>query len=307
MGTPRDERSQGTCPDLPIAIRTFTAGGFLLEGAERNPGYAILHMSRGDEFGATHHYCFALAEGPFGESQIAAKHRRAQLVLIGQNESVLPTLEWDRLINLFGGPVFSASPLEPDFAEHLIALGYNQLPTGLQGRADDLFETYVRVGLEFMLGTRVVRYGQNRRFEARPDGIVLPYRNFAALYDAKAYRDGYEVTAETIRQFKSYVEDFSGRYQSYLGLNAFIVISGTFPHENETLARRSRELFAECRVPLVFLTAASLANIIGLLAEHPKARRSIHWSRVFAQPVVSPQDVQTELKAVLRDGIISEF
>src|SRR6266850_8122845 len=232
MGTPiRDETSRSSQrtdnrPDVSIAVRTLTTGGFILESAERNPGYILLHMSRIDEFGASHHYCFAVAEEHFGQAQvetarIAAEYRHAQLVLIGRNDSTLPTVEWDRFINLFGGPVFSASPLEPDFADHLIALGHNRLPDGLQGRADDLFEAYVHVALEFMLGTRVVRYGQNRRFEARPDGIVLPYRNFAALYDAKAYREGYEVTAETIRQFKSYVEDFSSRYQSYLALNAF--------------------------------------------------------------------------------------
>jgi hypothetical protein len=186
------------------------------------------------------------------------------------------TVEWDRFINLFGGPVFSASPFEPDFVEHLITLGGNQVPEGLEGRADDLFEVYVRIALEFVLGTRVVRYGQNRRFEARPDGIILPYRNFAALYDAKAAQDGYEVTADTMRQFKSYVDDFSSRYQSYLRLNAFVVISGTFRHGSETLARRSRELLVECGVPLTFLTASSLTDIIALLAQHPKTRRSIH-------------------------------
>jgi hypothetical protein len=264
-----------------------------------------------DEFGAGHHYCFAVAEKRFGRAQvataqIAAEFRHAQLVLIGPSDSTLPTVEWDRFINLFGGPVFSASPLESDFAGHLIALGHNTLPGSLQGRADDLFEAYVRIALEFMLGTRVVRYGQNRRFGARPDGIVLPFRNFSALYDAKAYREGYEVTAETIRQFKSYVEDFSSRYQRYLSLNAFVVISGSFPHEAETLARRSRELLVECRVPLAFLTAGSLAEIIALLAQHPKARRSIHWPRIFVEPIISPQHVRTELEAVLRDCVISE-
>ena len=150
MGTPiPDERpssSQRTDnrPDLSIAVRTLTAGGFILESAERNPGYSLLHMSRMDEFGAGHHYCFAVAEERFGHTQvvtaqIAAEHRHAQLVLIGPNNSTLPTVEWDRFVNLFGGPIFSASPLEPDFADHLIALGHNRSPDGLQGRADDLF------------------------------------------------------------------------------------------------------------------------------------------------------------------------
>jgi hypothetical protein len=306
---PNIHQPTDSSPNLSIAIRTLTTGGFMLESADRNPGYVLLHMSRVDEFGANQSYSFAIAEERFGHgqvatAQIAADHRHAQLILIGPNESGLPTVEWDQFINLFGGPVFSASPLEPDFAEHLITLGSNQVPEGLQGRADDLFDAYARIALEFMLGTRVVRYGQNRLFEARPDGIVLPYRNFAALYDAKAYRNGYEMTAESIRQFKSYVDDFSGRYQSYLRLNAFVVISGTFKHGTNTLARRSRELLAECGVPLTFLTASSLADIIALLVQHPKARRSIHWPKIFVEPVIDPQHVRTELEAVLRDDVI---
>jgi hypothetical protein len=166
-------------PTLSTAIRTLTAGGFMLESPDRNPGYALLHMSRVDEFGASQSYCFAIADeflghGQVATAQIAADHHQAQLILIGPNESNLPTVEWDRFINLFGGPVFSASPFEPDFAEHLIALGSNQVPEGLEGRADDLFEVYVRIALEFVLGTPVRRYGQNRRFEIRPDGIILP-------------------------------------------------------------------------------------------------------------------------------------
>jgi hypothetical protein len=137
-----------------------------------------------------------------------------------------------------------------------------------------------------------------------PTVLFYPYRNFAALYDAKAAQDGYEVTAEAVRQFKSYGDDFSRRYQSYLRLNAFVVISGTFKHGSDTLARRSRELLAECGVPLTFLTASSLADVIALLAQHPKARRSIYWPKVFVEPVVDSQPVRTELEAVLRDDII---
>jgi len=59
-----------------------------------------------------------------------------------------------RFINLFGGPVLSMNPLEPGFVDHLNTLAYNQLPNGIQGQPDDLFEAYVRSALEFILVLR---------------------------------------------------------------------------------------------------------------------------------------------------------
>ncbi len=66
-------------PDIAVAINTLTTGGFLLEGATRNPGYMILHASRYDEFGTTQRYCFLIAEDLLSEdfvwgAQIAATH-----------------------------------------------------------------------------------------------------------------------------------------------------------------------------------------------------------------------------------------
>jgi hypothetical protein len=83
-----------------------------------------------------------------------------------------------------------------------------------------------------------------------------------------------------------------------------IPLSGKFPHEEQTLVTRLQELFATCGVPLIFLTANSLANIIELLATYPAARRAINWARIFANPLVLPHHVHTEIEAIKRDGII---
>lgn len=298
-------------PDLAIAVRTLVAGGFVLVNVQRNPGYVLLHMDRPDEFGAIHRYCLALAEDSFQEAHVAgarisAEHRRAQLILIGRGETNdVPAVEWDRFLNLFGGPVFTSTPFEPHFTDRIIKLGYNQLPEGLEGKPDDLYEAYARVALEFVLGARVIRYGQDRLFEARPDGIVLPYHGFAALYDAKAYANGYKVTLDTIRQFHSYVEDFQSRYRSYLRqLSAFLVISSEFPHRPRTLADRSRDLLAACGVPLVFLTSQTLGEIVTFLSARSVTRSAVNWKRVFVEPLITVEHVQNEVETVRRDEII---
>lgn len=296
-------------PDFVTAVRTLTIGGFVLQGADRKPGYSLLYVYRTDEFGSRQQYCFALAEKILTKEQaegaaIGAANYKANLVIVGESDAQFPKLSWDTFINIFGGPIFSTSVLDPDFGEKLKILGHDQLPPDLVGNPDDLFEIYVNLALGFILGGRVVRYGQARRFEPKPDGLAIPGLNFSALYDAKAYKDGYEVTANSIRQFKSYVEDFQNRYQAYYRLNSFIVISGHFAHKTSTLIERSQELTAECGIPLSFLDANSLSQIVMLFCQHPLARRSVNWRRVFTKVVVKLELIEEELQMINKDGVI---
>jgi hypothetical protein len=297
-------------PDLSIAVKTLITGGFILESTHRNPGYATLSMMRPDEFGQIHHYCFVIAEEVLSSTQIegariAATHENAILVLVGPVDTKDASIPWKRFLNIFGGPVLDMTPLEPEFPDRLVQLGHNILPSGLQGEPDDLYELFVRAALEFVLGTRVIRYGQDRLFEARPDGISLPDHGFTALFDAKAYAGGYEVTTTTLRQLREYVIDFSNRYNAYLPrINTFMLISSAFQQKDDALVTKSRDLIASCGVPITFVTSNILAQIIQIFLEHPAARRSVNWSRIFADPILEIGRVQTEVRAVLHDGII---
>jgi hypothetical protein len=297
-------------PDLTLAVRILLSGRFVLNKVQREPGYALLVAHRFDEFGVKHRYCFALFEDEFAPAQveavkIAATYHGAQPVLVGEGTADLPSLEWNEFISMFGGPILSLKPFEPQFREHLRVLGHNRLPDGLEGKADDLFEIYVSEALGFVLGERVVRYGQDRLFEARPDGLVLRYRDFYALYDAKAYRDGYQVTRDSMRQFGSYVEDFSKRYGAYLQrMNAFLVVSGKFAQGDEALDNRSREFIAQYQVPLSFLTADALGEMVEALSDTPVVRRAVNWSRVFSRSVARPSLVKEEITTVLRDKTV---
>lgn len=296
-------------PDISVAINTLTAGGHLLGNTARNPGYLLLHTSRYDEFGQTLKYCFLISENRLTEEQIqganiAASHAGENLVVIGHGDVEYPHIEWESFINLFGGPVITTSPLEAEFSKNLDLLGHNQLPSTLSGKADDLFELFVHAALEFILGGRVVRYGQARLFEERPDGLAIPDPDFVALYDAKAYSDGYEVSINTIRQFHSYINFFNSTYSAWYKLKSFILVSGHFPHNKATLERRSHELLAKSGIPLSFLNTTTLSEIVSLLKDFPLLRRSVDWARVLTAPIVDSNEVKKQVAAILRDEVV---
>jgi hypothetical protein len=257
-------------------------------------------------------YLFILADDRLTETQvdaakIPANYSHAFPIIIGETfkgceEQVIP---WDRFESLFGGAIFSTWPTEPEFSDNLLKLGNGELPKDLIGKTDDLFEEYVRIALEFIFGTRVARYGQERAFEAKADGIILQNPGFYALYDAKSYKNGFEINLTEIQKLKSYVDDFDARYRAILTrLNSFILISGTFPQRKSTLENKSKTLISMCNVPLSCLSAETLVGITEIISENPRIRKSVNWARVFSEPVVKLSMVKQEFNSIAKDGII---
>lgn len=295
-------------------VRTLVGSGFIVSNVSRKPSYIAFHTQRSDELGVRTKYLLAFSgETKLSSTDVAALKRAASyhsaaLVIIGyannQRESEFPVIAPEEFLQRLGGAISSYLPLESFYADHLKTLGSNKLPDGLNGEADELFEEYVHVGLQFLLHKRVVRYGQDRRFETLPDGAILDARNLLLLYDCKAAEKGYDITRNTIRQFADYVQSFHRRYEKYVGrVNAFLVISGFFQSPS-TFDDRSRDLQAECQVPLAFLTAEEMGKIVKKFLKYPKYRQSIEWKRIFSGGIVRAADVQKDLRGRIKDGVI---
>ena len=237
-----------------------------------------------------------------------ATHQKTALVVVGATTTQhpnLPVLTHQAFLSRLGGPVSALLPLEPTYPGHLAALGRNALPVGLTGASDNLFEEYVHAGLQFLFHERVHRYGQERRFEALPDGLVPGKHAPLMLYDAKAAGDGYDVTSTTIRQFSDYVNNFHERYEHYTGrLYCFLAVSGEF-RSPATLQGRADELYATCHVPLRFITANELGAVVRLFAERPAFREVIDWKKIFAKHLITAADVTKYLEARRKDGVIA--
>lgn len=299
---------------LPTIVRTLLSLGFQIIHSSRKPAYMALCIARLDELGVENRYVLAccetdyrLSEGDIQSLRRLAEQERAAPVVLGAAENSptgIPVMTIDNFLARLGGPVSALLPLEPDFPEQLRILGNNALPPGLAGKPDTIFEEYVHAGLQFLLQDRVVRYGQERRFEALPDGLVPGRRSPLMLYDAKAAAGGYHVTIATIRQFADYVRKFHDRYENYVDrLFSFLVISGQFSSD-ETLQDRSDQLYAECGVRLAFMPADEMAAIIAILADRPVYRSAIDWKEIFSKTTVTADLVRKSIEARRRDGVI---
>jgi hypothetical protein len=244
--------------EIPDLMRTLLAAGFEVTNVERKPNYLVSTLVRADEFGIRMKYILAYS----GDQSISSAdveglkklsaHEGGSLVVVTSSANCandVVILTKGELFAKFGGLISSTFPLEPEYGSQLIVLSRNRLPPGLKGAPDDLFEAYVHAGLQFLLRGRVLRYGQDRRFEAVSDGLALS--SPLMLYDAKASDQCYEFSLTAIRQFADYVTQFHRRYESYVGrLYSFIVVSYEFQDES-ILQTRSQELYAACGVPLV--------------------------------------------------------
>jgi hypothetical protein len=257
-------------------------------------------------------YLVAIARDAVGPADLqtlrsAAHQRQAQLVVVTPeplDDAVSISVE--SLVARMGGPIESVLPLEGNYASDLATLGHNTAVDTTQGDPSTVYEGYVHAGLRFLLGTRVLRYGQDRRFEAVPDGFGSLPAGQPFIYDAKAAGSGYDVDRDTIRQFADYVELYRQRYAAWLGEPfVFVVVSSEFKDDAEGRQERSRELYAECRVPLAFLTSGDLAQSVALVADAPWVRSAVDWRHVFAPVDITASRLQRELASIDRDGVRS--
>jgi len=297
--------------DLPTVIRTLLIDGFHLDAVRRSPGHVVLNVHRYDRFGVSIAYSIVLFEEAANSTALAGFSKAAEydrchpLVVAPAAPEGVHAISLERFLSLLGGAVDEAIVRRSDIAGVLNTLGRHTLPEGMAGDPEDRLEEAVAAALQFLIGDRAHRWGIDRRFEALPDGVVPAA--FVLLYDAKSYSAAYGVDADDVRRFADYVNEFNRRYGSILGsVFAFIVVTGEFAHGDDQHARRSAELYAECRTTLCHITARALGEMVALLRGRASLRSTLDWKPLLARHSVSLADVEAEVARLERDGLIKK-
>jgi hypothetical protein len=294
-----------------VIIRTLLVNGFDLERAERNPGQLILDVHRYDVFGTRVSYSVAFFDAQPSQPAIEAFEKRAKYdsripLLVGPAGNYsLTNLTLENFLERLGGPVDHIFLTTTNLPDRLEDLGFNRTPSGLDEKPEDLLEESTKCCLQYLLMQRARRWGSERLFESLPDGIAFGKSGLVLLFDAKAYTSGYEVTADDVRRYADYVNTYHKKYLALLGrVHSMLVVSGKFLQEDATLRDRSAELYAQVSVPLSFIKARTLGELVRMLLKHPRLRPSIDWKKIFGQPIVAAKMLQDQMKALKKDGLI---
>lgn len=291
---------------------TLVANGFHIDKIDRLAhSNTIIHIYKYDRLGAKVAYSILLtedaADGIVTDTLLAQSitHQSTPIIISDHFASAkCRTYTNKAFFDFFGGMMNTGLILVPDLPEIMDKLGHNTLPTGLSGKPHDLHEVYVKECFQFMMESPARRYGIDRSFESLPDGVILARQGFMLLLDSKAYADGFGFTADDIRRFEGYVNDFRYRYSNFFGqIFSFVVVSGHFSDSQNAITGRSSELYRLCNCTISCVSSNVLGNIIQLLIAHPGERSSIDWKNVFDNPVAEVKYVERELTRIQKDKI----
>jgi hypothetical protein len=303
-------------PHREQVLLALVGSGFANVTVSHGPNFHMFRATRVEQLDNEVRYAIAVAHERFSQADMDWLVKDVgrdghSLILVGaenQRPNGAAMLTYHQFFDRLGGPIFSVLPFDPDFADRLSELGHNKVPNGLGGgKADALFEKYVHAALQFLFPARVIPYGTGRRGEPVPDGIAISRSMPILLYDAKAYHGGFPVELDDIRRFADYVNEFSAAYATVVGhIGYFIVISGSFRDDIETLEDRARTFRSKCdaSATISFMTADVLGSVVKLLVKDPLFRPVINWGLIFERPLVRLKDVEKQLLARAKDGVL---
>lgn len=291
-------------------LSTLFINGFEIDKVDRfSEKNIIINIYKNDKLGAEIRYSILFTED--NESLINS------LLTISQAYNSTPILisdtikseklfcyKIDEFFNFFGGLVNTGLILIPNLPDVLHSLGTYKLPNILSGEPDDLHELYVKECLQFLLESPGRRYGKERLFESLPDNVILSKEKFMILIDSKSYSNGFKFCSDDIKRFASYVKDFNERYSAFFGnVLTFLVVSAIFLDSEDSMARRSDELYKECNCKLSSLSSSELGRIVNRIQAFPDLRKSIQWKNIFSKLIITETLINKEIKRILKDNL----
>lgn len=293
--------------DLRYLFENFFVNKFDITYSKRIAANTLLtKTSRKDEFGRSINYEFYfLSEKVSKEYLMSLKvQESANTIFIGRFPQEGIDFTEAEFFGKLSTVIDPGIYLNPDLQVILSTLGHNQLPNGMIGSPADLLEVYSKECLQFLLGGKGRRYGKERSFESLPDGAILG-RDVVILFDAKAYKDGFNPSADDLKRFQSYIKDFNKKYEQFTGrVFAFIVVSGHFEVGADALLERCRELYEMCQTSLSFISCDELSQLTIVSRENHGLINSLNWKRILSNPIPKEKMLIEQVEKIKKDGIL---
>lgn len=304
LSRPANPQSQ-----IATALRTLLVSGYIVTNVDRiSQRAALLSVHRRDRLGGIAASTILLAGAPSNNicemlRRTAEQTRSQPLAVTDAKVANLPAMKPEKFFELLGGEIRSDRLVREDLPAILCQLGHNKLPAGFSGTPENLLEDYVKEGLEFILESRGWRYGQDRLFESVPDGLVLGKLNL--YFDGKAYEKGYHPSADDIKRFAGYVNDFNERYAAAVGrIHSFLVVSGSFTAKKEALEKKATDFYARCGTQLCHVEAEEFGQIVTDVRLKCFNRSAIKWVNVFSRLRIDRSSITSELRRIAKDKIV---
>jgi hypothetical protein len=301
-----------TIEEFSNIVSTLIINGFHIHHVDRiSPNTPIIHTYKYDKLGAKIRYSILFSEDSNQTAVLQTLEKSANSfdampIMVNDNLKTdkLSSYTKEKFFDFFGGIVNTGLILIRNLPQILDELGHNKLPTGLTGEPEDLLELYASECLQYIFESPTRRYGSDRLFEKLPDGIVLCKGRFMILFDAKAYKNGFNFDSKTINSLRGYVDEFTQKYSSYFGsIFSVIVVSGHFNDSQKALEGRADELYKLCNSKISTIQGTELGNIVQFLKNNPDVRGSINWKNVFANSIVKVKYVQKEIDKIHKDKL----
>jgi hypothetical protein len=292
---------------------TILINGFNLVSVKRiSTDSTIINIKKKDKFGAIINYSILLSIKGSNHNlidilNVSSKELNSTPIIVSNTlkSDKIDSYQLDEFRSIIGGFTNMGLILIPNLPDILDALGFNRLPTDLDGKADDLLEIYIKECLQYLLFSPARRYGQERLFESLPDGIIIGKDRMIIQYDTKACKDGFKFSADDIERFAKYVNDFNSVYESFLGkVYCFLVVSGKINDSIDSIQRRADVFYSRCQTQLCCIDCREFGNIIKMIRHNYKFRPLINWKKLFTNKYLSIRQVEEEIKSISKDNLI---
>jgi len=288
-------------PNVALAARTLLLAGYAIENSRRQPTHIEILCHKTSVLASDVRYLVALTEADsFTEHTVQELRRIAgregrSLVLVGATATELQ-LGWADFLDALGGAVPSWRALAPEYENSLLTTGTNRLPVGVTSEAWRLFEDLVADGFELVFGRKVRRMGARKRGQRVSDMITQIPDGAVLVVDAKATAGAFSATISELRPLIEYTRMQRLRQRGHNEVFAAVLVAPAFDQDASGLSSVSKQFLAETGVPVAFLQAALLGQMVTSFSQRPDLRIAVHWRSLFSGGLIEARDFESELR-----------